>query len=258
MLFPLIHSSSFRKKIYNKVGRWLSRVLHCPDVCLGDSPKAAGMMELLTTKGSWIASVRWAYQKCIADGVGDAADGDSLLDSESANTAPTTAWCTRVASRFSKIWEESLQQVPEFSAKQSHSDGIEMSGDKEKGSLDDKLSMVVSGAVMRGKMAAIEWAGEDTVVSSMPPDARDQWVVCIIDNFLNGDIFTAMSEFLLKAHGSFGLQVISSNQPGTAVIAAKGQTMRMAVLPKIRTAIWGEWKLYEGFLSFTRVTSFSL
>lgn len=217
---------------YVTVGKWLARVLHSPEVCLGDSPKAAGMMELLTTKGSWISSVRWAFQKCICDTVGDVAGGDSLLDPKSRNTAPTDAWLARIGQAFNTLWAEALQEVSSFSTMEG--------ADTEIGSsVESNLALVVDAAVSAGKMAAIEWAGEDDVVSSMPPDAREEWVMCVIDNFLNGDIFSAMSEFLSKAHGSFGLQAISTTEPGTAVIAAKGQTMRLGVLPKVGTAIWG-------------------
>ena len=59
------------------IGRWLERVLHCENSCVGDSPKVpglpthtvrsnssldiflqvAGMLDLLVTKGNWSASV---------------------------------------------------------------------------------------------------------------------------------------------------------------------------------------------------------
>lgn len=217
------------------MGKWLARVMHAPDVCLGDSPKAAGMMELLTTKGSWIASVRWAFQKCIADSVGDAADGDPLLSPESPNTAPSVAWCARMGQAFSKIWVAALKEVPEFGA---HGGG-EL--DRESNvNVDNSIGLVVNAAVSAGKMAAIEWSGMDSVVGAMSPDAREQWVVCTVDNFLHGDLFTAMTEFMSKSHGSFGLQAISTTQPGVACIAAKGQSMRLAILPQVRSAIWGK------------------
>eukprot|EP00615_Pteridomonas_danica_P011780 CAMPEP_0114331576 /NCGR_PEP_ID=MMETSP0101-20121206/2506_1 /TAXON_ID=38822 ORGANISM="Pteridomonas danica, Strain PT" /NCGR_SAMPLE_ID=MMETSP0101 /ASSEMBLY_ACC=CAM_ASM_000211 /LENGTH=1431 /DNA_ID=CAMNT_0001461959 /DNA_START=122 /DNA_END=4417 /DNA_ORIENTATION=+ len=233
----------FRQRVsYVQVGKWLERVLHAPDLTIGDSNKFAGMMELLTTKGDWMASVRYAYQKCIAESIGDAADGDALLGEHSANTAPSRAWCERIGAAFSQVWVEALKEVPELACQPNGATGgIEMTGTdvENKQKLEDKVSLVVGAAVSTGKSLAADWAGEDAVVTQMPPESRDQWVICIVDSFLNGDMYEAMSEFLEKAHGSFGLQAVSTTEPGNAVIAAKGQTMRLAVVPGVKSAIWG-------------------
>jgi hypothetical protein len=40
------------------LGLWLERVLHTPNATLGNSPKIAGMMDLLITQGMWDAALR--------------------------------------------------------------------------------------------------------------------------------------------------------------------------------------------------------
>jgi hypothetical protein len=49
-----------------------------------------------------------------------------------------------------------------------------------------------------------------------------------IRGFLRGDMYTAMTEFVSRAEGSFGLQVHCSLEPGVVVIASKGQPMSLA------------------------------
>ena len=50
------------------------------------------MLELLAAKGSWDYAVRLAYQKAVASGPADAANGDPHLSPSAPNTAPTPAW----------------------------------------------------------------------------------------------------------------------------------------------------------------------
>ena len=70
----------------------LSALLHTPPTCLVDSLVVAGLLELLRTKGLWLASVRYGY-------VFGALSGGSvahyrhrlLLDASSALTRPPFA-----------------------------------------------------------------------------------------------------------------------------------------------------------------------
>ena len=63
----------FDKPIENiKLGLWLERVLHTPNSTTGDSPKIAGMMDMLITQGMWYDSVRLAYQLEVAESIEEA------------------------------------------------------------------------------------------------------------------------------------------------------------------------------------------
>jgi hypothetical protein len=42
------------------LGQWLTEILEAPDPATGDSPKIAGLMDLLVTQGQWEASLRLA------------------------------------------------------------------------------------------------------------------------------------------------------------------------------------------------------
>jgi hypothetical protein len=74
-----------------ELGLWLERVLHAPNDTRGDSPKAAGMCDLLLTAGRWDASARWAYQECVASAIEDACGGGAARK-EAPNSAPTVEW----------------------------------------------------------------------------------------------------------------------------------------------------------------------
>ena len=74
-----------------ELGLWLERVLHQANDTRGDSPKGAGMMELLTCQGRWSSAVRWAFQDCVAASLLDASGGKHLSKT-APNTAPGAPW----------------------------------------------------------------------------------------------------------------------------------------------------------------------
>jgi hypothetical protein len=47
--------------VVDEVGLWLERVLHVSNNCKGDSPKAAGCMDLFRVQGRWGAAARLAW-----------------------------------------------------------------------------------------------------------------------------------------------------------------------------------------------------
>ncbi|KAM3091332.1 hypothetical protein ACKFKG_21080 [Phormidesmis sp. 146-35] len=87
------------------LGLWLERVLHTPNATRGDSPKIAGMMDLLVTQGMWDASLRLAYQLEIAESIKDAFGGQ-----EPAKKAPNTAPSQQVLTQWAEICEEVWQR----------------------------------------------------------------------------------------------------------------------------------------------------
>ena len=78
----ITHNGDFETwKLFGKeidtatLGLWLEKVLHTPNATQGDSPKIAGMMDLLITQGMWLPSLRLAYQQTIATSLEAAFDG---------------------------------------------------------------------------------------------------------------------------------------------------------------------------------------
>ena len=94
----------FNREVDNAtLGLWLERVLHTPNKTKGDSPKIAGMMDLLVTKGMWYPSVRLAYQQAIATSIEDAFDGQ-----QPTATAPNTAPSHIDLNIWSEIFQRSF------------------------------------------------------------------------------------------------------------------------------------------------------
>lgn len=55
------------------LGTWLQNVLRVRNGTTGDSPKIAGLLELMRTQGRWAASARLAWARCIAKRMADKA-----------------------------------------------------------------------------------------------------------------------------------------------------------------------------------------
>lgn len=96
----------FGKHIENtKLGLWLERVLHTPNSTIGDSPKIAGMMDLLIAQGMWYASVRLAYQLEVAESIEEAFGGK-----EPSKDAPNTAPSKQDLSDWAEIFKTVFQR----------------------------------------------------------------------------------------------------------------------------------------------------
>jgi len=175
----------FGSRVSNQVvGRWLERVLHCSNSVAGDSPKIAGILELLATQGRWGASVRLAYQIHIAKSLGDAASGDAMVKPGSPNTAPQWAWCVEVGQRF-----------------ESHISRLLDASDARQ-----KLEEAVTESII-SEISAREGTWQtDYEVRRWDADEVSAFTSEVVGRFLRGNLFSAMKEFMRKAHGSFGIQ----------------------------------------------------
>ena len=101
----------FNRQVDNiTLGLWLERVLHTPNVTKGDSPKIAGMMDLLVTQGMWYPSVRLAYQQAIATSIEEAFDGQKPT-ADSPNTAPIELDLNVWAGIFENVFTTELTKL---------------------------------------------------------------------------------------------------------------------------------------------------
>jgi hypothetical protein len=60
-----------------------------------------------------------------------------------------------------------------------------------------------------------------------------------VRGFLRFDLYNALTEFLSRAEGSFGLQVHCTLEPGVVVIASKGQPMSVSYHPLRSLVLFG-------------------
>ncbi|GAP94222.1 hypothetical protein NIES2104_07330 [Leptolyngbya sp. NIES-2104] len=177
------------------LGLWLERVLHTPNATRGDSPKVAGMMDLLVTQGMWDASLRLAYQLEIAASIQDAFGGK-----EPAKTAPNTAPSQQALRQWAEICEEVWQKYkcPRYLS--------------DKKNLSDFENQIVDISL---RISPSYWSLKQ----------RTAFVRTAIDAFLHNDIYRATQQFLSRAEGSFGLVTVSTLSAEHLVLSAQGQPM---------------------------------
>jgi hypothetical protein len=184
------------------LGLWLERVLHTPNATLGDSPKIAGMMDLLITQGIWDASLRLAYQLAVAESIEDAFGGKSPSKT-APNTAPTEAqigdWSAIVEQVFLKHKETLL--LPRASSM------VELSR-KHVNQFEQELLQVLS---------------QEHSISQWSKTKQSAFVKTAVYSFFHNNLYQATKLFLSRAKGSFGLVTASTLSEATLVLSAWGQ-----------------------------------
>ncbi|MBN3926145.1 hypothetical protein [Nostoc sp. NMS4] len=189
----------FGKAIANdKLGLWLERVLHTPNATSADSPKIAGMMDLLIAKGMWDASVRLAYQLTIANAIEDAFGGE-----EASKDGPNTAPSEEKLNSWSKIFD----RVFEFYAT-LFSNTDQLLYEKYLDRFEEDVLWEIS---------------KNSEIAQWSPQNRTAFVKTAIYSFFHNDSYQATKIFISKAEGSFGLVVASTLDQERLVVSSKGQ-----------------------------------
>lgn len=187
----------FGKPIDNAtLGLWLERVLHTPNSTNGDSPKIAGMMDLLITQGIWNASVRLAYQLEVAESIEEAFGGQEPTKA-APNTAPSQQALSDWAEIFAGIW-------------QTHNEAKDSSTQDDFRCFETLVFREISKHIWFG-----QWSEETRVA----------FVSAAVDAFLHNDLYRATQLFMSRAEGSFGLVTVSTLSEENLVLGAQGQPM---------------------------------
>ncbi len=220
------------------VGPWLERVLHTPNSTKGDSPKIAGLMDLLITKGMWDASVRYAYQFAAAGGIDDASGGQSLagavaefdramkglgaepsekdrlrLKKKIIDSLPNTAPSPAQIKAWADIFEKAFVDLSE--------DGIMENGTWE---ILDRILI----SELKSDPAAGRWS----------EDVMENFVMSATRAFRENDLFNAVKIFQSKAVGTFGLAVGSTLENDRVVVMGWKQPMAVAFDPENRRTVY--------------------
>ena len=179
------------------LGLWLQRVLHTSNNTLGDSPKIAGLLDLLLTKGMWFASVRLAYQLTVATSV-SAAFGGQNPSADAPNTAPSIEELNRWAIIFEEVFA-SLSHAPQPGSAYFPQYLQSLKKNIVKAFTDDSVT--------------VNWTELQIIA----------FVQTAIDAFFYNDLYRATQIFLKRAIGSFGLVTVSTLEESQLVLSAKGQ-----------------------------------
>ena len=214
--------------VVNDVGKWLEKVLNCANTTTGDSPKACGMMDLLRVQGRWAAACRLAYVRAIVTSTNDILEDDSNF--------PSPMYFQEIGEVFDMNFN---MHVNNIIVNTSNIDASVF----EVGKVTRHTYMIENGArrqfvnIMVDELRSrrdnghhlFPWSNDEIV----------SFVNAAVRGFLYYDLYTAMTEFLSRAEGSFGLQVHSTLEPGVVVMASKGQPMCVAFDPVRSIVLFG-------------------
>jgi hypothetical protein len=208
------------------IGMWLTRVLHHENTSKGDSPKLAGMMDVLRVQGRWPAAARLAYSRMLRS-VNDVCDGQQLSP-----TAPNSfpPW------GYFEDWANTVFEPAWILHKNSI---IRMLSADKKHAPEYTIDRLSEKQMINAVVKTMEQYVEHFQVSSWSKKQRTSFVTLVIRTFLRNDLYTALTEILSRAEGSFGIQVHCTIETGVVVIASKGQPMSVAFSPDLPICLYG-------------------
>ncbi|MCX5933159.1 MAG: hypothetical protein NTW83_15455 [Cyanobacteria bacterium] len=180
------------------VGRWLERVLHQGHAAVGDSPKIAGLMDLLITQGDWYAAVRLAAQQVFPQG----AAAPASVELENWTAAFEGSFAAVVAEQPGAVFDPG----------------------------DPAFQRLVDLILPR--------LAEDVRMRRSDHGLQRRWIDATIEAFLRNDPYRAVSQFMELARGSFGLVVVSSIWPERLVLASLGQPITLGFDPAAALAVY--------------------
>ena len=184
------------------LGLWLERVLHTPNATKGDSPKIAGMIDLLVTQGMWYPSVRLAYQKAIATSLEETFDGQQA-DAQAPNNAPSDLDLTTWAEIFERIFTTTISDLEQYDSSKITPESLKLSS-----SLSESLVEALENHNSTEKWSKLQLAS---------------FVRFTLQTFFDNDLYKATQIFVEQAKGSFGLVTASTLEESQLVLCAKGQ-----------------------------------
>ncbi len=184
------------------LGLWLQRVLHTPNATRGDSPKIAGMMDLLITQGMWDASLRLAYQLAVAESLEDAFGGK-----QPSASAPNTAPTEEQISDWSAIAEQVFLKHKDKLLLPYANSIVELSR-KHVNQLEQELLQTLS---------------QHSSIRQWSTAKQSAWIKTAVHVFFHNNLYQATKLFLSRAKGSFGLVTASTLSEATLVVSAWGQ-----------------------------------
>ena len=213
--------------VVNEVGMFIERVLHVTNDTAGDSPKLCGMMEILRTQGRWAASIRLAYVRLLKS-ANDVCGGEQL-SKDAPYTFPMGDYFDRWAEYFDKIWVMHKNNVIDLLKQPKPGQkGVEYQINR-KAELELVNKLIEHFDTVAAKFNESDWSARDVKM----------FVSSAVRAFLRNDLYTALTELMTRAEGSFGIQVHSTIEPGVVVIASKGQPMSVAFDPDRSICLYG-------------------
>lgn len=202
----------------SELGLWLERCLHTPNSTTGDSPKMAGLLSLLRVQGRWAPAARLAWLRVACKRTTDISDGERL-SKDAPNTCPPAAAWAKFAAFLEEGWGRHAASVVQPSATEGNARYAIVPGGVR--ALCAELCAELSDAAAAARPLA-------ALVREWDAATIRAFVHFAVRGFLESDLYSALSEALFRAHGSFGLQAHCTLEPGVVVLGCKGQPMGVA------------------------------
>ncbi|MBP9127446.1 MAG: hypothetical protein KBG07_01600 [Elusimicrobia bacterium] len=183
---------------------WLTKTLGRGDPSQGDSPKIAGMLELLLTQGQWGASFRLAYAVDVADSIDDVMSPSNVRE---------------IGRSVDKVFEEWL--------KRAHVAGCRTLQDvynENSSSINDLRDQVLNATRL------------DTL--GMSHEKKELLVDRALHYFFFNDLQEAGRFFSDRADGTFGVVLASSLYPGEIVFGSFKQPLYIGVDPETEMLVY--------------------
>jgi hypothetical protein len=159
---------------------------------------------------------------------GDVCGGEQL-SKEAPNTFPQTEYFQSWGIYFEKIWLMHKNNVIEMLKQPNPGQrGVEyqINRDAERAFVTALLEHFEPNL---DKFNVTDWTARDVKM----------FVSTCVRAFLRNDLYSALTELMVRAEGSFGIQVHCTVEPGVVVIAAKGQPMSVAFDPDRSICLYG-------------------
>ena len=196
-----------------RLGLWLERVLHTPNYTVGDSPKIAGVMDLLITQGMWTASVRLAYQLAIASN-----------------------WENTFASHL--IAKQAHNNFPSETDLNYWSDIFETAFISHIHSLSAPENIYNRDSLDRLEQDIVQKLLQDYRLDHLSQKQLKKFTREVIQAFLYNDVYRATQIFMARAQGSFGLVILSTLEADRVFVSALGQPITLGFNPQHQYSIY--------------------
>lgn len=222
--------------VNEELGQWLERVLYASSTArLGDSPKIAGMMDLLRVQGRWGAAARLAWVRCICKSSRDVADGNQLQN-DAPNSFPPPPFWDKWHALLDGIWKRHVNNIIVVNRPSVFDVGSICQYSIDNDGVEQLVTVILNqledmGHIPPQRLRNVEGrtaAHDEFGVYRLNRVVLRGFVHHCVRGFLHNDLYCSLTEFMSCAHGSFGIQVHCTMEPGVVVIASKGQPMAIS------------------------------
>ncbi|KAG8467278.1 hypothetical protein KFE25_000594 [Diacronema lutheri] len=208
-----------RVSVVDEIGVWLNKVLpDVPNSTKGDSPKVAGLVQLMRVQGRWGPALRLAWLRVACTSLADAVHGGELRADAPSAVPHADVWNGKWAAFVQPEWTRSMRSIIQPLAGEDA--GRYKIDHAAAEAFKARLCQLLAPASAREHLGA--------GAEHWTPDLIKGFVHHAVRGFLFADLYDAVGEVVHRAHGSLGLQVHCTIERLVVIIASQEQPMSVA------------------------------